>query len=93
MQDQADVEKGLNAAKDAGLRVFRTWGFNDKNRTFNANGLPKYGGEGAGPTEFVSQWWDNGNVTINVAGFDKVVNAAEKTGMKLIVTLTNNVSS
>ena len=52
-QNQADVEKGLTAAKDAGLSVFRTWGFNDKNRTRVAGGLPNYGDEGVGPSEVV----------------------------------------
>ncbi|KAL2019783.1 hypothetical protein VTK56DRAFT_9227 [Thermocarpiscus australiensis] len=89
--NQEDVEKGLTAAKDAGLKVFRTWGFNDKNSTYVPGGLPQYGGEGAGPSEVVFQWWhNNGTSTINVTGFDKVVNAATKVGMKLIVTLTNN---
>lgn len=81
----------MKAAKDAGLSVFRTWGFNDKNRTYSPNGLPNYGGEGAGGTEVVFQWFEkNGTATINVAPFDKVVNAALKTGIKLVVALTNN---
>ncbi|KAM7184253.1 endo-1,4-beta-mannosidase [Naviculisporaceae sp. PSN 640] len=89
--NQQDVEKGMKAAKDAGLSVFRTWGFNDKNRTYIPNGLPSYGGEGAGGTEVVFQWFErNGTATINVAPFDKVVNAALKTGIKLVVALTNN---
>lgn len=36
------------------------------------------------------QWWNNGKQEINLEPFDKVVKAAEKTGMKLIVALTNN---
>nr|ADW82104.1 endo-beta-1,4-mannanase [Chaetomium sp. CQ31] len=88
---QDDVEKGLMAAKNAGLTVFRTWGFNDKNVTYVPGGLPQYGGEGAGPSEVVFQWWhDNGTSTIDVTGFDKVVDAASKVGIKLIVALTNN---
>ncbi|KAK1751035.1 endo-1,4-beta-mannosidase [Echria macrotheca] len=87
----ADVEKGLLAARDAGLTVFRTWGFNDKNRTYNPNGLPNYGNEGAGPSEVVFQWFNsNGTVDINLEPFDKVVNAATKAGIKLVVALTNN---
>lgn len=89
-QTQADAEKGLAAAKKAGLNVFRTWGFNDKNATTDPNGLPQYGSEGAGETGVYFQVWDNGKSTINVKPFDKVVNAASKTGMKLIVALTNN---
>ncbi|KAI1385673.1 glycoside hydrolase family 5 protein [Hypoxylon trugodes] len=85
-----DVELGLAAAKDAGLKVFRTWGFNDKNVTFNPEGLPQYGGEGAGATETVFQWWANSTSTVNITDFDKVVDAATKVGIKLIVTFTNN---
>ncbi|KAL4803372.1 glycoside hydrolase superfamily [Aspergillus unguis] len=88
--NQSDVELGLSAAKDAGLNVFRTWGFNDKNVTYVDGGLPDYGGEGAGDTEIVFQWWENGTSTIDVTPFDKVVRAAERTGIKLIVALTNN---
>jgi mannan endo-1,4-beta-mannosidase len=88
--DLRDTEDGMQAAKDAGLKVFRTWGFNDKNATYNPEGLPKYGGEGAGTTEVVYQRWYNGTSTINLAPFDKVVTAATNTGIKLIVALTNN---
>ncbi|KAF2843505.1 glycoside hydrolase family 5 protein [Patellaria atrata CBS 101060] len=89
--NQSDVEVGLRAAKAAGLKVFRTWGFNDKNRTYIPGGLPQYGGEGAGDTEIVFQWFEaNGTQTINLAPFDKVVNAATKVGIKLVVALTNN---
>ncbi|OTA99048.1 glycoside hydrolase family 5 protein [Hypoxylon sp. CI-4A] len=85
-----DIELGLAAAKDAGLKVFRTWGFNDKNVTYDPEGLPQYGGEGAGATDTVFQWFANGTSTINITGFDKVVDAATKTDIKLIVTFTNN---
>ncbi|KAL4866952.1 mannan endo-1,4-beta-mannosidase C [Aspergillus spectabilis] len=88
--NQTDVELGLAAAKKAGLNVFRTWGFNDKNVTHVEGGLPDYGGEGAGTTEIVFQWWENGTSVIDLEPFDKVVNAARKTGIKLIVALTNN---
>jgi mannan endo-1,4-beta-mannosidase len=87
---QDDIEKGLTAAKKAGLSVFRTWGFNDKNATYDPAGLPQYGSEGAGTTEVVFQRWDNGKATIDLSGFDKVVKAASKTGIKLLVALTNN---
>ncbi|KAI0114176.1 glycoside hydrolase family 5 protein [Hypoxylon sp. NC0597] len=85
-----DVELGLAAAKDAGLKVFRTWGFNDKNVTYDPQGLPEYGGEGAGATNAVFQWWANGTSTINITEFDKVVDAATKVGIKLIIAFTNN---
>jgi mannan endo-1,4-beta-mannosidase len=52
--------------------------------------LPQYGGEGAGGTEVVFQRWADGKSTIDVQAFDKVVNAATKAGVKLIVALTNN---
>jgi mannan endo-1,4-beta-mannosidase len=68
----------------------RTWGFNDRNRTTIANGLPQYGGDSVGSNPSVLQLWDNGTAEINLAPFDKVVKAAEKTGVKLLVTLTNN---
>jgi len=39
----------------------------------------------------VFQWFHpDGTSTIDISGFDKVVKAAEKTGMKLLVALTNN---
>ncbi|KAI1080933.1 glycoside hydrolase family 5 protein [Whalleya microplaca] len=88
--NQTDVELGLTAAKEAGLKVFRTWGFNDKNATYDPQGLPQYGGEGAGPTDTVFQWFANGTSTINITDFDKVVDAATNVGIKLIVTFTNN---
>src|SRR4051812_3348207 len=86
IQNQADVELGLTAAKKAGLNVFRTWGFNDKNVTYIPEGLPQYGGEGAGGTEVIFQRWVDGKSTIDMTAFDKVVNAATKTGIKLVVT-------
>ncbi|KAF8454719.1 glycoside hydrolase superfamily [Terfezia claveryi] len=93
--NETDVELGMKAATAAGLKVFRTWGFLDKNVTFDPLGLPKYGGEGAGPTEVYFQSWAHGKPSINygptgLQAFDKVVRAAEKTGIKLVVALTNN---
>jgi mannan endo-1,4-beta-mannosidase len=71
--------------------VFRTWGFNDKNATYDPNGMPQYGGEGAGDTEVIFQrWWPNGTSTVDISAFDKVVDAAAKVGIKLIVAFTNN---
>lgn len=84
------MELGLAAAKDAGLKVFRTWGFNDKNVTYDPQGLPQYGGEGAGATNAVFQQWENGVSTIDLTEFDKVVDAATRVGIKLIVAFTNN---
>ncbi|KAK1585092.1 cellulase [Colletotrichum navitas] len=90
-KNQSDVEAGLKAARDAGLKVIRTWGFNDKNATYNPNGLPKYGDEGAGDTDVVFQRWNaDGTSSVNVEALDGVVAAAEKVGVKLVVALTNN---
>ncbi|TLS26802.1 hypothetical protein PpBr36_04116 [Pyricularia pennisetigena] len=84
---ETDVENGMKQAKKAGLNVVRTWGFNDKNRTTNPNGLPQYNAD-SNPT---FQYFNgNQDSTIDVTPFDKVVNAATKTGMKLVVALTNN---
>ena len=89
IQNQTNVEVGLTAAKNAGLNVFRTWGFNDKNVTYGGpDAIPKYGGEGAGTTEIVFQRFANGTSTIDVTPFDKVVAAAKKVGIKLVVALT-----
>lgn len=78
----------MTAAKAAGLKVFRTMGFNERNATSRPDGLPKYGDDGG--TGVVFQRWADGKSTINLQPFDKVVNAATKTGMKLIIPLTNN---
>ena len=80
----------MTAAKQAGLKVFRTWGFNDKNTTSDPNGLPQYNGEYSGEVVFQRFGGNGAAPTINVAQFDKVVNAAAKTGIKLVVALTNN---
>ncbi|KAI5779132.1 putative mannan endo-1,4-beta-mannosidase C [Geopyxis carbonaria] len=88
--NETDVELGLRAAKHAGLKVVRTWGFNDKNATTLEGGLPQYGGEGAGATDVVFQTWTDGKAHIDIRAFDKVVRAAEKTSIKLVVALTNN---
>lgn len=64
----------------------RTWGFNDKNATYDPNGKPQYNGG----NEFTFQTWTDGTPSINIAPFDKVVDAATEAGIKLIVALTNN---
>lgn len=65
MQNATDVYRGLKAAKEAGLKVVRTWGFYDKNATFDPLGLPQYGGEGAGPSEVYFRKWTNGTAEIS----------------------------
>ncbi|RSL98933.1 Mannan endo-1,4-beta-mannosidase C [Fusarium oligoseptatum] len=83
-----DVKVGLVAAKDAGLKVIRTWAFHDNNRTYVSGGLPKYG---TGGEETVMQFFnDDGTVDIDLGGLDVVIEAAEATGIKLILALTNN---
>lgn len=90
-----DVKNALTQAKNAGLKVVRTWAFNEKNHTFISGGLPQYGGEGAGVSPVYFQSWQNGTATINYGAtglqvLDQVVNTAEQLGLKLIMTLTNN---
>ena len=71
------------------MTVFRTWGFNDKNRTYITNGLPNYGNSDS--DEVVFQWFNkDGTSFINLAALDKVVTAAQKTGIKLVIAFTNN---
>ncbi|KAI0835901.1 glycoside hydrolase family 5 protein [Hypoxylon sp. FL0890] len=42
-----DIKLALAAAKDVGLKVFRTWGSNDKNSMYDPQGLLQYGSERA----------------------------------------------
>jgi len=92
----SDTAIAMDQTRDAGLKVVRTWGFNDLNTTFNPTGLPKYAtGEVPSPDIIYYQSWDNGKPTINfgsngLAHFDQVVELAGQKGLKLIVTLTNN---
>lgn len=65
VQNETDVYRGLKAAKEAGLKVVRTWGFYEKNATFDPLGLPQYGGEGAGPSEVYFRMWTNGKAEIS----------------------------
>jgi mannan endo-1,4-beta-mannosidase len=56
-----------------------------------------YGGEGAGVSPVYFQEWANGKATINygatgLQALDKVISAAEQTGIKLIMALTNNLA-
>ncbi|KAF9771862.1 hypothetical protein IL306_010480 [Fusarium sp. DS 682] len=84
----ADVKLGLQLAKDAGLKVMRTWAFHDNNRTTVSGGLPQYN---TGAEDTVFQFWEkDGTVKINLSKLDVVIEAAEATNMKLILALTNN---
>ncbi|KAF2226810.1 putative mannan endo-1,4-beta-mannosidase C [Elsinoe ampelina] len=84
---EADVQKGFKDAAAAGLKVMRTWGYNEKNATYNSAGLPQYGNN---PSDPVLQKWTDGKPTIDLTAFDKVVKAASDTGVKLLVAFTNN---
>ncbi|TXB96425.1 hypothetical protein FocTR4_00015909 [Fusarium oxysporum f. sp. cubense] len=84
----SDVKLGLQLAKDAGLKVMRTWAFHDNNRTYVSGGLPQYG---TGAENTVMQFFEkDGSVKIDLSKLDVVIEAAEATNMKLILALTNN---
>lgn len=90
-----DVSIAMDNAKAAGIKVVRTWGFRDLNTTYVPGGLPQYGDEGAGASTIYYQSWTDGKPTINygpngLQRLDKVVQLAEKKGLKLILALTNN---
>jgi mannan endo-1,4-beta-mannosidase len=77
----------MQAALDAGLTVGRTWAFHDQNKTTVAGGLPQYG---SGSQETVFQVFNgDGTTTIDLTNLDVVVKAAEDTGLKLVLALTN----
>jgi len=87
-----DVSVTFDRVKAAGLKVIRTHIFNEKNETYNPNGLPQYGSE---HDDIVYQWWSSGVPAVNtgptgLAHFDRVVKLAEERNLKLILTLTNN---
>ncbi|KAH7347224.1 family 5 glycoside hydrolase [Plectosphaerella cucumerina] len=83
-----DVIASANAAVSAGLKVMRTWAFHDQNRTHIASGLPRYN---TGADNTVLQWFEpDGTVTIDLSILENVVEAAEATGIKLVLALTNN---
>jgi endo-1,4-beta-mannosidase len=78
----------LEAAKDAGLKVIRTWAFHDQNKTYVSGGLPQYN---TGAENTVMQVFNSdGSVKIDLSKLDVVIEAAEATDMKLILALTNN---
>jgi mannan endo-1,4-beta-mannosidase len=91
----SDTSLAMDKAKAAGIKVIRTWGFNDLNTTYVPGGLPQYGNEGAGPSTIYFQSWTNGTPTINYGDnglkrLDQVVALAEQKGLKLIIPFTNN---
>ncbi|TDL14650.1 glycoside hydrolase, partial [Rickenella mellea] len=97
-QNEADMSLILDKASAAGIKVIRTWGFNDVNATFipaAQGGLPQYSPDNAMPGQVIFQTWKDGKATLNKGDtgfghFDKVVALAEQKGIKLIVALTNN---
>ncbi|CRK37536.1 hypothetical protein BN1708_007403 [Verticillium longisporum] len=84
----SDVVVGMDAALDAGLKVIRTWAFHDQNATTISGGLPRYGT--GGEATIFQKFNADGTVTIDLKLLDIVVKAAEDTGIKLILALTNN---
>jgi len=81
MSTDEDIDLAFHDIATAGLRVVRTWAFND------VSSQPSSG------TYF--QILSDGNATINdgsdgLERLDKVVATAEKYGVKLLLTLTNN---
>lgn len=78
----------MDAALDAGLKVIRTWAFHDQNATTISGGLPRYGT--GGEATIFQKFNADGTVTIDLKLLDIVVKAAEDTGIKLILALTNN---
>ncbi|KAH7106864.1 glycoside hydrolase [Auriculariales sp. MPI-PUGE-AT-0066] len=88
----SDTVIAMDKAKTAGHEVVRIWGFNEKNATFDPNGLPKYSDE---PDGIYFQSWADGKATINygengLKHLDKLVQLAERKGLKYTVALTNN---
>ena len=83
-----DVEVGMNAAIAAGLKVGRTWAFHDQNKTTISGGLPQYGT--GGESTVFQRFNPDGTVEIDLSKLDVVVKAAETTGLKLVLALTNN---
>ncbi|KZV96024.1 glycoside hydrolase [Exidia glandulosa HHB12029] len=85
----SDTSLAMDKAKAAGHSVIRIWGFNDKNATFDPNGLPQYSPDS---DAIFFQSWDNGKPTISAGlqHLDQVISLAERKGLKLTVALTNN---
>ncbi|KAF9887693.1 hypothetical protein FE257_009646 [Aspergillus nanangensis] len=82
LTNDADVDSVFDHLQQTGLKVLRTWGFND------VNTIPS-----AGTVYF--QFHGQGNTTINTGAnglqrLDYVVSAAEKAGIKLIIPFVNN---
>lgn len=78
----------MNAAIAAGLKVGRTWAFHDQNKTTISGGLPQYGT--GGESTVFQRFNPDGTVEIDLSKLDVVVKAAETTGLKLVLALTNN---
>ncbi|OQE14050.1 hypothetical protein PENFLA_c041G10472 [Penicillium flavigenum] len=82
LTNDADVDLAMGHFAESGLKILRTWGFND------VNTVP-----GEGTVYF--QLHENGVSTINTGKdglqrLDYVVSAAEKEGIKLIIPFVNN---
>ncbi|KAK2766122.1 hypothetical protein FQN54_007637 [Arachnomyces sp. PD_36] len=79
LTDDADVDKTFQALNDAGLKVVRTWGFNDATDC----------------NEVHFQCWSGSTPTINTGAnglqrLDSVVRSAEAHDVQLIIPFVNN---
>ncbi|KAJ5425363.1 Glycoside hydrolase superfamily [Penicillium sp. CMV-2018d] len=84
LTNNADVDSVFKHLQETGLKVLRTWGFND------VNSIP-----GSGTVYFQHHDQSTGTTTINTGAnglqrLDYVVSAAEKYGIKLIIPFVNN---
>ncbi|KAJ5159080.1 Glycoside hydrolase superfamily [Penicillium coprophilum] len=84
LTNNADVDSVFKHLQQAGLKVLRTWGFND------VNSVPS-----SGTVYFQLHDKSSGTSTINTGAdglqrLDYVVSAAEKYGIKLIIPFVNN---
>jgi mannan endo-1,4-beta-mannosidase len=99
MLDDAELDAAFSKIKDAGIRVVRTWAFNDVSQkpatgTYFQVCLP-YAHSLQVPFDRGRKILKDGKATINQGAdglqrLDKLVGTAEKYGLKLILTLTNN---
>lgn len=84
LTNDADVDSVMDNLQKAGLKILRTWGFND------VNSKPS-----SGTVYFQLHDPSTGTTTINTGAdglqrLDYVVSAAEKRGIKLLIPLVNN---
>ncbi|KAJ5436933.1 Glycoside hydrolase superfamily [Penicillium cf. griseofulvum] len=83
LTNNADVDSVFKHLQETGLKVLRTWGFND------VNSIP-----GSGTVYFQHHDQSTGTTTVNTGAnglqrLDYVVSAVEKYGIKLIIPVNN----